>query len=112
MLMTEFKNEALVDFTGAANAEKMKKALTYVQERFGEKQPLVISGERVFTGDTIKSFNPANHSQIIGFSSKATQKHAEASMEAAFSAFMEWQKTSARGTGKLFTQSSYYYEKK
>ncbi|MBS3975940.1 MAG: L-glutamate gamma-semialdehyde dehydrogenase [Syntrophomonadaceae bacterium] len=95
MLATEFRNEAMTDFKATSVVEKMEQAITQVQKRFGEKLPLVINGEKVFTEETIESNNPACCSQIIGLSSKASNKHAEVALQAAATAFLEWQKTSA-----------------
>ncbi len=103
MLVGDFVNETLIDFTAAENIGKMKDALDIVQERFGEKIPLIINGEKIFTDETIKSINPANYSQIIGYCSKANQNHAEAAVESASNVFKEWKNTSVRErVGYLF----------
>ena len=72
---TEFRNEPLTDFTKEENAAAMRSAIKTVQSELGREYPLVIGGERIKTGSTLESINPANRTQIVGRFHKATMPH-------------------------------------
>ncbi|HYX41817.1 MAG TPA: hypothetical protein VE821_08975, partial [Pyrinomonadaceae bacterium] len=58
-MQSEFKNEALTDFSKEENARLMRAALDKVRNELGREYPLVIGGERIKTGRTFDSVNPA-----------------------------------------------------
>lgn len=93
-MATEFKNEALVDFSDPKNIDAMKKALAQVGSSLGKRYDLIIGGKKVATPDTIKSLDPSKPSQVVGVSSKAGQKEAGMAMEAALKTFETWKKVS------------------
>jgi 1-pyrroline-5-carboxylate dehydrogenase len=68
---TEFRNEPFIDFSKEENAAAMRAALDKVKGELGREYPLVIGGERIKTGDTLDSINPANRTQVIGKFHKA-----------------------------------------
>jgi len=70
---TEFRNEPFTDFTKEENAQAMRAALEKVKGELGREYPLVIGGERINTGDTLDSINPANRAQVVGTFHKATK---------------------------------------
>lgn len=60
--MTEippFRNEPYTDFTVPANREAMQAAVKAARTEVGKEYPLLIAGERVTTGDLLKSVNPS-----------------------------------------------------
>ena len=67
---TEFRNEPLTDFSIEGNAAAMRAAIAKVKSELGREYPLVIAGERISTGDTLKSINPANRSEVVGSSAR------------------------------------------
>lgn len=90
---TEFRNEPFTDFTKEENAAAMRAALDKVKSELGREYPLVIGGERIKTGDTLESINPANRSQVVGKFHKATKDLANQAVESAYKAFQTWRNT-------------------
>jgi 1-pyrroline-5-carboxylate dehydrogenase len=87
---TEFRNEPFTDFTNEENAQAMRAALDKVASELGREYPLVIGGERINTGDTLDSINPANRAQVVGTFHKATRELANKAVEKAAEAFKTW----------------------
>src|SRR5258708_12766825 len=87
---TEFRNEPLTDFSKEENAQAMRAAIERVKTQLGDEYPLVIGGERIKTGSTLESINPANRSQVVGRFHKATKELAERAVETAYEAFQSW----------------------
>ncbi len=78
------------------NKSKMEKALENLDKTKGNEYPLIIGGEKIYTEDKIKSINPCNYNDVIGFSSKGNIQLAEKAMEEALKAFENWRKVPAR----------------
>src|SRR3989440_7405828 len=87
---TEFRNEPFTDFTKEENAQAMRAALDKVKSELGREYPLVIGGERIKTGSTLESINPANRTQVVGKFHKATKELANQAVETAYKAFQTW----------------------
>src|SRR3989440_6905603 len=87
---TEFRNEPFTDFTKEENAQAMRAALDKVKSELGREYPLVIGGERIKTGSTLESINPANRTQVVGKFHKATKELANQAVEIAYKAFQTW----------------------
>src|SRR5438270_14012423 len=98
---TEFRNEPFTDFTKEENAQAMRAALDKVKSELGREYPLVIGGERIQTGDTLDSINPANRSEVVGKFHKATKDLANQAVEAAYKAFQTWRNTPAAERAQL-----------
>ncbi|HJZ79554.1 MAG TPA: L-glutamate gamma-semialdehyde dehydrogenase [Pyrinomonadaceae bacterium] len=98
---TEFRNEPLTDFTKAENAAAMRVAIEKVAGQLGAEYPLVIGGERIKTGNTLDSINPANRTQVVGRFHKATKELAEKAVEAAAETFKTWRHTPADERAQL-----------
>ncbi|HVT04564.1 MAG TPA: L-glutamate gamma-semialdehyde dehydrogenase [Thermoanaerobaculia bacterium] len=88
--LTEFKNEALTDFSKDENRQAMLEALQKVRAGLGREHPLIIDGKRITGLDTLESINPSRKSEVLGRFQKGTRKHAEAAVEAALRAFDRW----------------------
>jgi RHH-type proline utilization regulon transcriptional repressor/proline dehydrogenase/delta 1-pyrroline-5-carboxylate dehydrogenase len=82
-----YKNSPLVNFVYKESQEKMRNALREVRNRFGEKYPLVIGGEKVWTDKLTPSVNPAVPKEIIGYVPEAGISEAERTVKAARAAF-------------------------
>lgn len=87
---TEFRNEPFTDFTKEENAAAMRAAIEKVSQELGREYPLVIGGERIKTGDTLESINPANRTQVVGKFHKATKDLANRAVETAAETFKTW----------------------
>jgi len=90
--LTEFKNEALTDFSKDENRQAMLDALQRVRAGLGREYPLIIDGNRVTGLDTLESINPSRKSEVLARFQKGTRKHAEEAVEAALKAFESWKK--------------------
>src|SRR6266849_4356892 len=87
---TEFRNEALTDFTKEENAVAMRSAIETVKRELGREYPLVIGGERIETEGKFDSLNPANRTQVVGRFQRATRKLASRAVETAYDTFKTW----------------------
>lgn len=90
--MINYQHEPFKDFSLEQNRQAYTDALALVESYLGQDYPLIIGGERITTDDKIESYNPANHSQLIGRVSKATKEHAEQAMQIADETFKTWKK--------------------
>ena len=66
-----YENSPLVNFVYKDSQDKMQSALREVRKRFGEKHPLVIGGEKVWTDQLTPSVNPSAPDEIVGYGSEA-----------------------------------------
>src|SRR5216117_2508332 len=98
---TEFRNEPLTDFTKEENAAAMRSAIKTVQSELGREYPLVIGGERIKTGSTLESINPANRTQIVGRFHKATKELANRAVETAYETFQTWRNVAPHERAQL-----------
>jgi 1-pyrroline-5-carboxylate dehydrogenase len=96
----EFRNEPLTDFTKDENAAAMRAALEKVSSELGREYPLVIGGERIKTGNTLETLNPANRTQVVGKFHKATKELANKAVETAYETFQTWQTVPAAERAK------------
>src|ERR1051326_1907890 len=94
-MTTEFRNEPFTDFNREENAEAMRAALAKVKSELGREDPLFIGGERINTGDTLESVNPANRTEVAGRFHKATKELANKAVETAAQAFKSWRNVPA-----------------
>ncbi|HEY0100111.1 MAG TPA: L-glutamate gamma-semialdehyde dehydrogenase [Pyrinomonadaceae bacterium] len=89
----EFRNEAFTDFSKEENARAMRGAIERVRGDLGREYPLVIGGERIKTGRTFDSINPANKTEVVGRFQKATEELARRAVETADETFKTWRNT-------------------
>ena len=89
----EFRNESFTDFSKNENAQAMRAAIEKVRGELGREYPLVIGGERIKTGRTFDSLNPAKKTEVVGRFQKATEELARRSVETADETFKTWSKT-------------------
>src|SRR4028118_1940193 len=89
----EFRNEAFTDFGREENAQLMRAAIERVRGELGREYPLVIGGERIKTGRTFDSINPAKKTEVVGRFQKATEELARRAVETADETFKTWSKT-------------------
>ncbi|MBX3066528.1 MAG: L-glutamate gamma-semialdehyde dehydrogenase [Anaerolineae bacterium] len=86
-----FKNEALTDFSQAANREAYQKAVALVRSQLGRKYPLHIGGREVWHDHLNNSSNPARPKELIGSVVEGTKQDASDALQAATEAFKTWQ---------------------
>ncbi|HYN86463.1 MAG TPA: L-glutamate gamma-semialdehyde dehydrogenase [Pyrinomonadaceae bacterium] len=100
-MQNEFRNEAFTDFTREENARAMREAIERVRGELGRDYPLVIAGERVMTGRTFESYNPARKTEVVGRFQKATEELARLAVERADETFPTWSRTPAEERAAL-----------
>jgi RHH-type proline utilization regulon transcriptional repressor/proline dehydrogenase/delta 1-pyrroline-5-carboxylate dehydrogenase len=88
-----YENSPLVNFVYQESQEKMRSALREVRNRFGEKYPLVIGGEKVWTDKLTPSVNPSAPKEVVGYVAEAGIPEAERAVKAARAAFDKWSRT-------------------
>lgn len=91
-----FRNEPFTDFSTAENKRGMLHALGSVRGQLGETYGMVIAGERVQTGETFASVNPARPAEVVGLHHAASAADANRAVDAALAAFPAWSRTPAR----------------
>src|SRR5207253_3252762 len=101
-----YKNSPLVNFVYKESQEKMRNALREVRNRFGEKYPLVIGGEKIWTGKLTPSVNPAAPKEIVGYVPEAGIPEAERAVKAARSAFGKWSRTPFEERAQLLDRAA------
>jgi len=112
-MVSEFKNESLVDFSQPENEEKMKKALAGVASALGRNYPLVIAGDRVEKEDRIASIDPSRPDQVVGYVARASSPEADRAVAAATEAFASWKKIPAEQRAQyLFKAASALRERR
>src|SRR3989440_2843963 len=91
--LPDFVNEPLTDFSIPANRAAFQKAIDYVRSQLGQKYPLRIGANDVWTGETFDSINPSRPSEVIGTFAKGRKEDAERAIAVADEAFQAWQYT-------------------
>ena len=88
-----FENAPLVSFIYKDSQDRMQSALREARKRFGEKHPLYIGGEKVWTDSLTPSVNPAEPTEIVGYGTEAGIAEADRAVKAARTAFEKWRWT-------------------
>ncbi|GEO25437.1 1-pyrroline-5-carboxylate dehydrogenase [Alicyclobacillus acidoterrestris] len=93
MTLMPYRNEPPTDWTTAPYKQQLEQALAEVKKQFGKTYPLYIDGQEIMTDDLLKSVNPANHQEVVGYISQATRAHVDQAIAAAARAFKTWRHT-------------------
>jgi len=101
-----YENAPLVNFVYEQNQDRMREALARVRTQLGQKYPLVINGERVWTDKTIASINPSSPDDVVGHVAEAGIPEAERAVKAARDAFEKWSKTSFETRARLLERAA------
>src|SRR6266699_2318083 len=107
-----YRNSPLVNFAYKDSQEKMQGALREVRKRFGEKYPLVIGGQKVWTDQLTPSVNPSAPDEIVGYGSEAGIPEAERAVKAAREAFDKWSRTSVEERARLLERAADIMERR
>ena len=105
-MLPPFRNEPFTNFNDPANKAAFEAALKVVESRFGEKIPLIVNGERIFTDDTIKSTNPAQPDQVLAYVSKGTKELALRAIEGANKTFQTWKNFDPDARGRILIRAA------
>jgi RHH-type transcriptional regulator, proline utilization regulon repressor / proline dehydrogenase / delta 1-pyrroline-5-carboxylate dehydrogenase len=107
-----FRNAPVVSFVYKDSQDKMQSALREVRNRLGEKYPLYIGGEKVWTDNFTPSVNPAEPNEIVGYGSEAGIDEAERAVKAARTAFEKWRWTSFEERAQLLERAADILERR
>src|SRR5881398_674953 len=101
-----YQNSPLVNFVNKDSQDKMRAALREVRGRFGEKYPLVIGGEKVWTDKLTPSLNPSAPKEIVGYVPEGGIPEAERAVKAARAAFGKWSRTPFEERARLLERAA------
>ena len=104
--MSGFKNEPFTDFTNKKNKAEFQKALDKVALRFNKEYPIVIGGEKIYTEEKFRSFNPSDPDQTLGTFQKGNAELTIKAVENAYATFNEWKKTSPKKRADLLFKAA------
>ena len=96
-----FRNAPLVSFIYKDSQDKMQSALREARKRLGEKYPLYIGGEKIWSDNLTPSVNPAEPTEIVGYGTEAGIDEAERAVKAARAAFEKWRWTPVEERAQL-----------
>ena len=85
-----YENSPLVNFVHRQSQEQMRTALREMKAKLGQKYPIVINGQKIWTDHLIDSINPSSPTQVVGAVAEAHVEHAEQAVTAAKKAFEHW----------------------
>jgi len=89
-----FQNDAPTDWEKTENKERLNRSLEFVKSEFGKKYALIIDGKEVVTENSLASWNPSKHHEVVGYISQANQNHIDTAISAARKAYESWGSTS------------------
>ena len=101
-----YENAPLVNFVYEQNQDRMREALAHVRTQLGQKYPLVINGEKVWTEKTIASINPSSPEDVVGHVAEAGIPEAGRAVKAARDAFEKWSRTSFETRCRLLERAA------
>jgi RHH-type proline utilization regulon transcriptional repressor/proline dehydrogenase/delta 1-pyrroline-5-carboxylate dehydrogenase len=107
-----YRNSPLVNFVYKDSQDRMRNALREVRKRFGEKYPLIIGGEKVWTDKLTPSVNPSVPDEIVGYGSEAGIPEAERAVKAAREAFGKWSRTPFEERARLLERAADIMERR
>jgi RHH-type transcriptional regulator, proline utilization regulon repressor / proline dehydrogenase / delta 1-pyrroline-5-carboxylate dehydrogenase len=107
-----YRNSPLVNFVYKDSQDKMRSALREAHQRIGEKYPLVIGGEKVWTDELTPSVNPSAPDEIVGYGSEAGIPEAERAVKAAREAFDKWSRTPVEERARLLERAADILERR
>jgi RHH-type proline utilization regulon transcriptional repressor/proline dehydrogenase/delta 1-pyrroline-5-carboxylate dehydrogenase len=107
-----YRNSPLVNFVYKDSQDKMRSALREVRQRLGEKYPLIIGGEKVWTDELTPSVNPSAPDEIVGYGSEAGIPEAERAVKAAREAFGKWSRTPVEERTRLLERAADILERR
>jgi len=105
-LIPAFRPEPFSDFKDPAVAAAFEQALAAVKEQLGKRYPMIIGGRRVDAAEAIRSVNPSQPDQVVGYAAKGGLAEAEAAVEAALQAFPAWAATPAEVRARVLFKAA------
>src|SRR5215471_8889214 len=107
-----FRNAPLVSFIYKDSQDKMQSALREVRKRLGEKHPLYVGGEKIWTDNLTPSVNPAEPTEIVGYGTEAGIDEADRAVKVARGAFEKWRWTPFEERAQLLERAADILERR
>ena len=89
-MVSEFRNEPLLDFNKPDTRRSMEAALAGVLRESGREIPVVIGGERIKTKNKRTTTNPCSPSEVLATVYRGDKSLAEKALRTATQAFESW----------------------
>ncbi len=89
-LQTPFVNSPHIDFTDRNACETFTRAVSGMESELPLKVPVVISGQKLFSGEIIEHFCPSKKESLVATVSMAGKDDAEEAISAALGAWPSW----------------------
>ena len=89
-MVSEFRNEPLLDFNKPDTRRSMEAALAGVLRETGREIPVVIGGERIKTKSKTTTTNPCNPAEVLATVYRGDKGLAEKALKTATQAFETW----------------------
>ena len=105
-MVVEFRNEPFTNFFDEQNRQAFEQALETVRGQLGQEYDLIINGERIRTEEKIRSINPSNLDEVIGYVSKADQELAEKAIQSAAEVFETWKNVSPEARARILFRAA------
>jgi 1-pyrroline-5-carboxylate dehydrogenase len=105
-MLTEFKNEPVMDFSQDSIRRKQAEALELVQSQLGREHELIVGAERLKSNKTFRSINPSRKSEVVGVFQSATIDQAVHAIDVAAQAFERWRRTPAQERAELLFRAA------
>ncbi|MBM3325219.1 MAG: aldehyde dehydrogenase family protein, partial [Calditrichaeota bacterium] len=106
MMLPEFRNEALTDFSVEGNRKALQQALDKVQSELGQKWPVVIDGQRKMSGQTFARMNPSKTSEVIAEFAKGTKEMALEAVQVADKRFDDWSRWEPEARARILLRAA------
>ncbi len=107
-----YENAPLANFVYKQSQDAMRTAIEAARKTLGQKYPLVIGGEKIWTTNTIASINPSNPEQVVGYQAHGEVPEAERAIEAAKKAFVRWSRTPVEERAQLLERLAAIMERR
>lgn len=101
-----YKTEPLTDFSNPENIQQYEAGLRVVNSYLGKTYPVIVDGKGIETNDVYTSYNPAKHTEVVGYIHQANLAIAEQAMAAALKAFETWKKVPAKVRADVLFKSA------
>ena len=101
-----YENAPLVNFAYEQNQERMRAAIEHMRTQLGQKYPIIINGEKIWTDKTIASINPSNPDQVVGHVAEAGIPETDRAVKVARDAFDKWSRTSFETRCRLLERAA------
>ncbi|KAI8337421.1 1-pyrroline-5-carboxylate dehydrogenase [Chlamydoabsidia padenii] len=86
------ENEPMMAYAkGSAERAKLKEALDEMIAQGTQEVPVVVNGEKIYTGNTAQQFNPSNHKSVVCNYHQADAALTEKAIQGAVAAQAQWE---------------------